>query len=195
MTPTLLLASGSPAVRRVLELAFPAGELRVTAVSDGSEAIARIGSDPPDIIFAEVSLAEQDGYDVAAFVRESAQLARIPIVLLAGVSDTVDEERAQRLGCTGVLQKPLNPHTVVTRVRALLPDRFSAAPALNGHPAAGAPMPGSTDRPQGFGVPAGGDYLDRLDAAFAAMSGSPDPVAEPRTPRAPGSHPTRSLRH
>jgi CheY-like chemotaxis protein len=184
LTPTLLLASGSPAVRRVLELAFPAGEVRVTAVSDGHEAIARIGCDPPDIIFAEVSLAERDGYEVATFVRESAHLSRIPVLLLAGVSDAVDEDRAERLGCRGVLQKPLDPHTVLSRVRALLPGRFSTV-ALDPYPAAGSPMPGAADQPPGSGAPAGGDYLDRLDAAFAAMSASPDPVAQPRTP-APG---------
>jgi CheY-like chemotaxis protein len=175
MSRTLLLASDSLEVRRVFELAFPGEDMHVVAIADGRQAIDRIGADPPDMVVAEISLAGRDGYEVAAFVRESPHLAGIPVVLLADEFERVDEARA--VGCAGVLVKPVQPQLAAARVRELLAARQPAAVIGRGH----------TTRPAGAGPPADrpaapaleGDYLDRLDAAFAALSASPGPAARP----------------
>jgi len=170
--PTLLLADGSLTIRRVIELTFAEAGIRVVTVADGREAIERILREPPDIILADVGMPGRDGYEVAAFVKQAPTLSHIPVILLAGALEPVDEHRAGESGADGVLVKPFEPQVAVARVRELLARTAAADPTL-GRPGAAA---------NAAGQPSGGDYLDRLDAAFAAMSAAPRPIGQPAAP-------------
>ena len=185
--PTLLLADDSLTIRRVIELTFADEDISVVTASDGREAIQKIKTMPPDIILADVGMPEHDGYEVAAFVKKSAHLAHIPVLLLAGAFEPVDHARARNVGCDGVLVKPFEPQLVIARVRELLAGRDASArpstphePAATGGPAPDAPA--STEPSS-----ASGNYLDRLDAAFASMSTTPRPFGVPVTSAAAGA--------
>jgi CheY-like chemotaxis protein len=128
MPYTLLLADDSVTIQRVIELTFADEDVRVIAVGDGKQAIERIEADRPDIVLADVGMPERDGYEVAAFVKNTPHLSHIPVLLLTGAFEPVDENRASEVGCDGVLAKPFEPHMVITRVKELLAD----APAGRG---------------------------------------------------------------
>ncbi len=120
MAYTLLLADDSITMQRVIELTFSEKDVQVVSVSDGEEAIARIPAARPDIVLADIGMPGRDGYEVAAFVRSQPDLAHIPVLLLAGAFEPVDESRARAVRCDGVLVKPFEPQQVVARVRELL---------------------------------------------------------------------------
>jgi CheY-like chemotaxis protein len=120
MPHKLLLADDSVTIQRVIELTFADEDVQVIAVGDGQKAIERIEADRPDIVLADVGMPERDGYEVAAFVKNTPHLAHIPVLLLTGAFEPVDEQRASAVGCDGVLAKPFEPHMVITRVRELL---------------------------------------------------------------------------
>src|SRR4051794_8949005 len=96
--PTLLLADGSLTIRRVIELTFADAGIRVLTVADGREAIERIQREPPDVILADIGMPERNGYDVATFVKQTPALAHIPVLLLAGALEPVDDEKARQSG-------------------------------------------------------------------------------------------------
>ncbi len=185
--PTLLLADDSLTIRRVIELTFADEDISVVTASDGREAIQKIRTTPPDIILADIGMPEHDGYEVAAFVKKSAHLAHIPVLLLAGAFEPVDHVRARNVGCDGVLVKPFEPQLVIARVRELLAGRGASAPAAapNEPAATGASGP---DTPASTAPSAASEnYLDRLDAAFASMSTTPRPFGVPVTSAAAGA--------
>ena len=189
MRRTLLLADDSVTIQRVIELTFAEENIKVIAVSDGDEAIERIRASPPDIVLADVGMPGRTGYEVAQFIKQSPELAHIPVVLLTGAFEPVDQVRAAEAGCDGVLAKPFEPQLVINRVRELLAkrgldDAFDvdpAAPAVRHRfieddlippvaPAPRAPAPA-----QAAAAPADtevDDYFDRLDAAFSNLSAS-----------------------
>lgn len=127
MPHKLLLADDSVTIQRVIELTFADEDVVVTAVGDGKQAIERIQADPPDIVLADVGMPEKDGYEVADFVKRDPRLAHIPVLLLTGAFEPVDEGRAVRVGCDGVLAKPFEPQMVITRVRELLSANVASA--------------------------------------------------------------------
>jgi CheY-like chemotaxis protein len=130
MSHKLLVADDSVTIQRVIELTFADEDIEVIAVGDGLQAIQRIEADHPDIILVDVSMPERDGYQVASFVKKSPHLGNIPVILLTGAFEPVDEAEARRAGCDGVLAKPFEPQAVITRVRELLSARAAAlAPA------------------------------------------------------------------
>jgi len=116
----LLLADDSVTIQRVVELTFSGEDIDVVTVSDGEQAIARIAADPPDIVLADIAMPKKNGYEVAAFIKEHPTLSRVPVLLLAGAFEPVDEERARKVKSDGVLVKPFETHEVITRVRELI---------------------------------------------------------------------------
>src|SRR5438477_7377487 len=167
---TLLLADDSVTIQRVIELTFADEDVEVVAVSDGDQAIARLEAAPPDIVLADIGMPGRNGYEVARYIKQSPRLAHIPVVLLTGAFEPIDEERAREAGCDGVLAKPFEPHLVIGRVRDLLgrshdaagPGR-SVAPAVTPTEPASAPAAG----PAGTSHEAApssnaGDFFERL---------------------------------
>ncbi len=185
MPHKLLLADDSVTIQRVIELTFADEDVHVVAVGNGQEAIDSVQRDRPDIILADVGMPERNGYEVAAFVKGNPATAHIPVVLLTGAFEPVDEGRARSVGCDGVLVKPFEPQLVISRVKDLLAGRqpsgmWSAAPAAQG-PVRQAPKDfdmrpaqGSASSPDPLEA-----YFDQLDAAFASTSttGGADPFA------------------
>ena len=120
MSPKLLLADDSITIQRVVELTFADQGVEVLSVGDGEAAIARIPVDQPDIVLADIGMPKRSGYDVSAFIKGHPDYRHIPVLLLAGAFEPVDEKRAEQVGCNGVLVKPFEPQHVISRVRELL---------------------------------------------------------------------------
>jgi CheY-like chemotaxis protein len=184
---TLLLADDSLTIQRVIELTFAGEDIKVVAVSDGDQAIARLDSEPPDIVLADVGMPGRTGYDVAQHVKQSPALAHIPVVLLTGAFEPVDQAKAAAVGCDAVLAKPFDPQLVIGRVRELLarsgdalatPAAVSTAEATvadGADTSAPSSAPVATAEPPVERDPHVEDYFDRLDAAFANLTNSPMP--------------------
>jgi CheY-like chemotaxis protein len=125
----LLLADDSVTIQRVIELTFADEDVSVIAVGDGQQAIDRIEAEPPDIVLADVGMPSRDGYQVATYVKTTPRLAHIPVLLLTGAFEPVDEERARAAACDGVLAKPFEPQMVIARVKELLAASAGHSPA------------------------------------------------------------------
>jgi CheY-like chemotaxis protein len=181
----LLLADDSVTIQRVIELTFADEDVQVVAVGDGQQAIDRLATERPDIVLADIGMPERDGYEVAAFIRNHPEFSHLPVLLLTGAFEPIDEGRAREVGCDGVLVKPFEPQMVISRVKELLSGKRPPKPVLP-TPESGASMPSSPDTmraatmnprstPEGAEGGAGGtgsieDYFDRLDAAFGGAT-------------------------
>jgi len=120
MANTLLLADDSVTIQRVIELTFAHEDVRVVSVSDGRRAMQWLDESVPDIVLADVDLPETDGYTLAAHIKQTARLQGVPVLLLAGAFEPVDQARIASIGCDGVLMKPFEPQQLVGRVREAL---------------------------------------------------------------------------
>jgi CheY-like chemotaxis protein len=151
--------------------------VQVVTVGDGEQAIARIPVERPDIVLADIGMPKRSGYDVSAFVKGRADLSHIPVLLLAGAFEPVDDARAQQVKCDGVLVKPFEPQQVVSRVRELVEgsrDRFPQAVAVAPEPIEPAV---ESQRPEAKLD----DYFQGLDAALAVLDNKVE-SREPATP-------------
>jgi len=189
MPATLLLADDSVTIQRVIELTFANEDVRVIAVGDGQAALQRIEAERPDIVLADVGMPKLDGYGVAAHIKQSPELRDIPVLLLTGAFEPVDEDRARATGCDGILVKPFEPQQLVGRVKELLAGRRSPAlwptdlprvdPVAAPKPASDLPWPPAPEPvalPPLAGPVAESEYaleFDQLDVAFVEL----DPAA------------------
>ncbi len=175
MAATLLLADDSITIQRVIELTFADEDMRVLVASDGQQAIQKIEAERPDIVLADIGMPRVDGYAVAAHVKQSPSLKHIPVLLLTGAFEPIDEARARQTGCDGVLVKPFEPQKLVARVKELLAGARGAEMWPVDMPRTPAPLP-ELLRAEQFEVAA--PPLS-MPAASASETFEPDPVLEP----------------
>jgi CheY-like chemotaxis protein len=189
----LLLADDSVTIQRVIELTFSGEDVQVLAVNDGEQAIARIPLERPDVVLADIGMPRKGGYDVSAFVKGRPDLAHIPVLLLAGAFEPVDQARAEQVRADGVLIKPFEPRQVIERVKELLALRqVPAAPDAPPQPEESAqPVPEAVADPVAVAGSEGnaGQSLDELfeslNHALTAKQETPPEVQMKTQPERP----------
>jgi two-component system cell cycle response regulator DivK len=94
----------------------------VHAAQDGQEGIDKAAAVRPDLILLDIQLPRMDGYTVARQLRTNPDLAAIPIVAVTSYAMAGDRDKALAAGCTGYIEKPINPDTFMHQVEQhLLP--------------------------------------------------------------------------
>lgn len=92
----------------------------VTTAADGLAGIELASQLKPDLILLDIQLPEMDGYSVARRLRQDATLAEVPIIAVTSYAMPGDREKAIEAGCTGYIEKPIDPDTFVTEVEGYL---------------------------------------------------------------------------
>lgn len=188
MAHTLLLADASTTTQRVINLTFAETEVDVLACSDGEEALRLLDDRRPDIVLADIELPGLSGYDLARHMADRPRLAGIPVLLLSGALDPVDDDRAREVGAIGVIVKPLQPGQLVRQVSERLAAR-RAAPAAS---AAAAASHGPASHPAPAVTPAAADVVAG-PAADHDQTPAATNVAAPATPPVARSAATQAL--
>ena len=88
----------------------------VQRAHDGREGIELATRQVPDLILLDIQLPVMDGYATARELRKIAGLSGIPIVALTSYAMAGDREKALAAGCTGYIEKPINPKTFTVQV-------------------------------------------------------------------------------
>ncbi len=78
---------------------------------DGREGIAIAAQEKPDIILLDIQLPVMDGYQTAGELRRCPDLHPTPIIALTSYAMPEDRKKAIDAGCTGYIEKPMNPNT------------------------------------------------------------------------------------
>jgi CheY-like chemotaxis protein len=171
MSYTLLLADDSVTVQRVIELTFADEGFKVVSFSDGDEVVGYLGAgNKPDVILADTTMPARDGYDVATWVRGQASLAQVPVVLMTGAFEPIDDRRAEACQADAVLVKPFEPQQVVSLVKRLLGGERGESLGEFAPPRAGAAAP-VTEGAAATLAPGVDTYASRLDQHLAARQG------------------------
>ena len=138
----ILIADDNSNIQKMVVLALKDQGIDVVAVGNGEAAVRKIADIKPDLVLADVFMPVRNGYEVCKFVKDDAALAHIPVILLVGAFDPLDEQEAQRVGADGVLKKPfVPPDPLISMVKSALAragvSLGTAAPARTPPP----PMP------------------------------------------------------
>ena len=133
MAKTILLADDSSTIRRIVELSFNRGEVRVVTASSGVEALAQLDRLQPELVLADIVMPAPDGYELCRRIKSSER--PVPVVLLAGAFEHFDDERARACGADGYLVKPFEAEQLREKVQALLERPSEALPEKTEAPA------------------------------------------------------------
>jgi two-component system cell cycle response regulator DivK len=121
MSRSILLIEDNEQNRYLVTFLLERHGYRVACAADGARGIAAAQSQTPDLILLDIQLPTMDGYAVARALRRHEALSRTPIVAVTSYAMPGDREKALEAGCTGYIEKPINPDTFVAEIEQLLP--------------------------------------------------------------------------
>ncbi len=119
--PKILVADDNSNIQKMVGLALKDQGIDVVAVGNGEAAVRKIADIRPDLVLADVFMPVRNGYEVCQYVKADSSLSHIPVILLVGAFDPLDEQEAQRVGADGVLKKPfVPPEPLISMVKSAL---------------------------------------------------------------------------
>lgn len=83
---------------------------------DGPSGVEEARRRCPDLILLDIQLPGMDGYAVAKALRALEHCAQVPIIAVTSYAMTGDREKALASGCTGYIEKPINPDTFIAQM-------------------------------------------------------------------------------
>ena len=117
----ILVADDNSNIQKMVGLALKDHGIEVVAVGNGEAAVRKICEIRPDLVLADVFMPVRNGYEVCEYVKDDPALKHIPVILLVGAFDPLDEQEAQRVRADGVLKKPfVPPDPLISMVKSAL---------------------------------------------------------------------------
>jgi CheY-like chemotaxis protein len=92
----------------------------VIEARSGKEGVELAIKERPDLIIMDIQLPDIDGLEATKRIRNSEADGEIPIVALTSYAMTGDREKALEAGCTGYIEKPINPETFIGEIEKYL---------------------------------------------------------------------------
>ena len=117
----ILVADDNSNVQKTVALALAELGVEVVAVNNGDAAVRKLADVSPDLVLADIFMPVRNGYEVCEFIKKDSRFSHVPVVLLVGAFDPLDEPEAQRVGADGILKKPfVPPDPLIAMVKTLL---------------------------------------------------------------------------
>jgi CheY-like chemotaxis protein len=119
--PTILVADDNSNIQKMVANALKEKGIDVVGVANGDAAIKKLEVLNPDMVLADVFMPVKDGYELCEWIKGKERLASVPVFLLVGAFDPLDEHRVQAVKADGVLKKPfVPPDHLIGAVSAML---------------------------------------------------------------------------
>ena len=128
MKRTILLIEDNEQNRYLATFLLEQHGHKILSASNGPQGIEMAQTSLPDLILLDIQLPAMDGYTVARTLRGIASLRAIPIIAVTSYAMPGDREKSLAAGCTGYIEKPINPETFVREVECFLPPSPATSP-------------------------------------------------------------------
>ena len=92
----------------------------VIEAKEGAVGVELAIKEKPDLILMDLQLPDIDGLEATKRIRASEANGEIPIIALTSFAMPGDREKALAGGCTGYIEKPINPDTFIAEIQKYL---------------------------------------------------------------------------
>ena len=119
-TPRVLVVEDEPDIAALIAYQLTRAGFRVETASNGTEGLASISRETPDLLVLDRMLPGVSGDEVLERLRRDPDTASLPVLILTARKEQEDRIRGLQLGADDYLTKPFSPQELVLRVRAIL---------------------------------------------------------------------------
>jgi CheY-like chemotaxis protein len=123
----ILVVEDEPENRLLIGMILTTEGYQVIPAVDGADALARLASEPPDLILLDLMMPQMNGFEVLERLRADPTTAPVPVIVLTALAQERDIARAVSSGAQGYVIKPFEPDELLKRIGQALGVRCEAS--------------------------------------------------------------------
>lgn len=120
----------------------------VSTALSGPEALNKLDRKDYDVVFTDIKMPGMDGLEVAKRIRDKCPWT--PVVIVTGYGTAANEAKAEVLGVSGFVRKPLTPELIEAITRKALNEKTATAPPQEVSETAVEPQPAVAEKESAF---------------------------------------------
>ena len=122
----ILVVDDNEIVIKTISLKLQGAGYQVLTAMDGSEAVALVRKEIPDLILLDLSFPPDvegvpwDGFRIMEWFHRLETMKKIPVIVITGSEDPTARQRATSTGAVAFFQKPIEHDYLLKVIRATL---------------------------------------------------------------------------
>ena len=93
---------------------------QVVGLPGGETLLETMRAEAPAIVLLDMDMPEMDGFEVLEALRRTLSGRAVPVIVVTARDDPETESRCIELGAEDYITKPIQPATLIARIRAVL---------------------------------------------------------------------------
>ncbi len=121
MAKKILIIEDDRFLRELMSKKLTGEGYQISGATDGEEGIRSVKSEKPDLVLLDLILPGIDGFEVLTRIKQEAEIAATPVIVLSNLGQKEDIERGLKLGAADYLIKAhFTPGEIVEKISAIL---------------------------------------------------------------------------
>ena len=112
----VMVIDDSNTIRRSAEIFLKQSGCEVILAEDGFDALSKISSHLPDIIFVDIMMPRLDGYQTCSLIKRNPRYKSTPVIMLSSKDGLFDRARGRMVGSDQYLTKPFTQETLLDAI-------------------------------------------------------------------------------
>jgi DNA-binding response OmpR family regulator len=117
---TILLADDNPQILGMLAARLEKRGYLILTAGDGEEALDLARTRAPALVILDVMMPRKNGWEVARALKQSEDTARIKVVVLTAIGESINEMTSPLYGADAYLDKPFDFGELERTIRDLI---------------------------------------------------------------------------
>jgi DNA-binding response OmpR family regulator len=117
---TILLADDNPQILGMLAARLEKRGYLILTAGDGEEALELARTRAPALVILDVMMPRKNGWEVARALKQSEDTARIKVVVLTAIGESINEMTSPLYGADAYLDKPFDFGELERTIRDLI---------------------------------------------------------------------------
>jgi two-component system cell cycle response regulator DivK len=131
----ILVIDDNEIILKTTSMKLQSAGYQVFTALDGSEGVAAVRKEKPDLVLLDISFPPDvgsvawDGFRIMEWLHRVDETKKIPIIIISGVVEEKNKQRATASGAVAFFPKPVNFDEMIKVIRATLGAQANKAPA------------------------------------------------------------------
>ena len=112
----VMVIDDSNTIRRSAEIFLKQSGCEVILAEDGFDALSKIASHLPDLIFVDIMMPRLDGYQTCSLIKRNPRYKSTPVIMLSSKDGLFDRARGRMVGSDQYLTKPFTQESLLQAI-------------------------------------------------------------------------------
>jgi CheY-like chemotaxis protein len=120
MPETIMIIDDDRAIAQLTSLWVKAAGFNTVIANDGRSGLEAIARHRPDLVLLDIRMPEMDGFEVNRQLRQTPELAEIPVIFLSAHAQEATRQESLSNGGRRFLPKPYEVKSLIAAIRSVL---------------------------------------------------------------------------